>query len=342
MARISDHAHFCHQCGLKIGPIEVPTEATDRCCPECGYRQTLEDRILDDDRLKALECPTCAGLWLDREIFDHLVEKARVAALSFEPTLGVDRPEARPSSKTVYRRCPHCRVPMTRREFSRGSRVVVDTCHLHGTWFDPQELSNALRWIREGGERHARDRAAEDAYDREKNRRHKQRLQGALDGTHAGRTGLDFIPDVPTMKSEGGMLSSPIISPRARRPEMPKNVEARPERFVAASPVTVSRPRSTDIVTFVGAGVLIVLVDVVLLALEVFGTFLWSSDGNGLPARPGFLDPVETIFLVFGFPGYLFGGVSLILPINFVAWGVAAVVLRRWYDAGMPTGFARN
>lgn len=214
MARISDHARFCHHCGTKIGNVLTPAVATDRRCPACGVRHKLGRRDLDEQGLSALECPTCAGLWLDAQTLDCLFEKARVHALAFEPTLGRKRPtaEAPRQSGPIYRRCPRCRKMMTRREFSRGSRVVVDSCLAHGFWFDAQELAAALRWVREGGERHAALKAREDAYDREKSRRFKERLNDAADGTHAGRAGQDFIPNANTAGAVG-ILPSPPIEP---------------------------------------------------------------------------------------------------------------------------------
>jgi len=40
---------------------------------------------------------------------------------------------------------------MNRINFARCSRVIVDVCKGHGTWFDAQELSAIVQFIRGGG-----------------------------------------------------------------------------------------------------------------------------------------------------------------------------------------------
>ena len=40
---------------------------------------------------------------------------------------------------------------MSRRQYGRGSGVIIDYCRNHGIWFDPEELQQTLKWIAEGG-----------------------------------------------------------------------------------------------------------------------------------------------------------------------------------------------
>ena len=40
---------------------------------------------------------------------------------------------------------------MNRINFARCSGVIVDVCKGHGTWFDKQELTRIVEFIREGG-----------------------------------------------------------------------------------------------------------------------------------------------------------------------------------------------
>jgi len=47
--------------------------------------------------------------------------------------------------------CPQCGQLMNRINFARCSGVVVDICKGHGTWFDRDELSAIVQFIRGGG-----------------------------------------------------------------------------------------------------------------------------------------------------------------------------------------------
>lgn len=53
---------------------------------------------------------------------------------------------------------------MNRKNYGKGSGVVVDVCKQHGTWFDADELPAILRWVEEGGLR----KAAQIEQDRER------------------------------------------------------------------------------------------------------------------------------------------------------------------------------
>lgn len=50
---------------------------------------------------------------------------------------------------------------MNRMNFARCSGVIVDVCKKHGTWFDRDELSHIVEFIRDGGleASRARDKA---------------------------------------------------------------------------------------------------------------------------------------------------------------------------------------
>ncbi len=47
---------------------------------------------------------------------------------------------------------------MNRRQFAGCSRVVVDWCKEHGTWFDRDELRQIVQFILDGGLAKARER----------------------------------------------------------------------------------------------------------------------------------------------------------------------------------------
>ncbi len=75
-----------------------------------------------------------------------LAESARLAGLLGRR--GTPRnPLLQPTS---YRPCPCCDALMHRRNFGQSSGVIIDTCSLHGTWFDAGELPAVLRFTESG------------------------------------------------------------------------------------------------------------------------------------------------------------------------------------------------
>ncbi len=60
--------------------------------------------------------------------------------------------------KVNYVPCPECKQLMNRINFARCSGVIVDVCKGHGTWFDRDELSRIIEFIRGGGLEASRER----------------------------------------------------------------------------------------------------------------------------------------------------------------------------------------
>ena len=105
-----------------------------------------------------LECERCLGLWLNVSSFekicaDHEQQSAVLGVASPAPTHAV-----RETNKVNYVRCPQCLQFMNRVNFARCSGVIVDVCKGHGTWFDRDELSNIVEFIRRGGLEASRNR----------------------------------------------------------------------------------------------------------------------------------------------------------------------------------------
>ena len=97
------------------------------------------------------ECERCLGLWLDVPSFEKLcADREQQSAV-----LGVASPApqnaVREVSKVNYVPCPECSQLMNRINFARCSGVIVDVCKGHGTWFDRDELSRIVEFIRGGG-----------------------------------------------------------------------------------------------------------------------------------------------------------------------------------------------
>jgi Zn-finger nucleic acid-binding protein len=50
-----------------------------------------------------------------------------------------------------YAKCPRCAQVMSRVNFGHRSGVLVDSCRVHGTWFDAGELDAVLAFVARGG-----------------------------------------------------------------------------------------------------------------------------------------------------------------------------------------------
>lgn len=64
-----------------------------------------------------------------------------------------------------YLACPLCRSSMNRVNFGKVSGVVVDVCKLHGTWFDPGELTKVVLFVANGGFEKTRERELRDLHE---------------------------------------------------------------------------------------------------------------------------------------------------------------------------------
>lgn len=135
-------AKDCPACGAKAPPASGPL-----ACPSC--RVPLSARVRDQVRLSG--CPACGGVWADPVSFKRLCEdrKAQTAYLGE----GVSSPKTHDPSAhgIVYRPCAECGEMMNRINFAGSSGVVLDACKPHGVWFDAQELSRIVAFIRAGG-----------------------------------------------------------------------------------------------------------------------------------------------------------------------------------------------
>jgi hypothetical protein len=151
LARVSDRARYCHYCATPLAADVIAGEASRLGCPVCAGRK-LYSRRLPDASATVQECRVCAGLWIGLEAFHDLLnaEERRKERLTV-----THRSAA--SARQPYRKCPDCLALMVRRNLGRGkSGVILDVCGEHGLWFDCDELSHALAWIRSGGLEDAR------------------------------------------------------------------------------------------------------------------------------------------------------------------------------------------
>jgi len=92
---------------------------------------------------------------------------------------------------------------MNRMNFARCSGVIVDVCKQHGTWFDRDELSRIVEFIRGGGLNAARAKEKlAIAEEREQLRQEKL----ALDMRRTSALGDSDDNRVSSIASAGGLL----------------------------------------------------------------------------------------------------------------------------------------
>lgn len=159
MARVSGKARFCHHCSTPILQGQSALQA-EQSCPACAGSRPLRSRRLGAANVALLECQSCGGLWIDKEIFEVLADRARAGKMPDGWASGgiVSAPaatEGTPATERTYRPCLVCGALMNRRNYGRKSGVIVDVCAKHGLWFDLHEMDRLLRWIRDSGEERA-------------------------------------------------------------------------------------------------------------------------------------------------------------------------------------------
>ena len=149
LTRVSSRGRYCHHCGSPTSAHSDLSEPHDLGCPVCGPERMLHSRSLPGLEINVLECQVCAGLWLDiGTLHDLLQDESRRPGghvVTHRPTTSTT------INEVVYRRCVRCNEMMVRRNFGRSSGVIVDICGMHGIWFDHEELSHLLAWVRAGG-----------------------------------------------------------------------------------------------------------------------------------------------------------------------------------------------
>ena len=147
-------AKFCSHCGAKADRAEVPPDMR-QLCPRC--RVNMDAVVIGNTNLR--ECPRCEGIWAETASLQQIcVDREKQAAV-----LGVAAPLPTNESGNIeknirYVPCPRCSKLMNRVNFANCSRVIVDVCRQHGTWFDRDELRRIVEFIRAGGLESARAR----------------------------------------------------------------------------------------------------------------------------------------------------------------------------------------
>jgi Zn-finger nucleic acid-binding protein len=136
----------CPRCGA-AGDREEDVVSTGQKCPRC--KTVMQVATIGNS--KVLECASCLGLWLKTSAFEKIcADKEQQSAVLGNASLAdVDRTTS--ATKVTYIPCPECSQLMNRANFARCSGVIIDLCKQHGIWFDRDELSHIVEFIRAGG-----------------------------------------------------------------------------------------------------------------------------------------------------------------------------------------------
>jgi Zn-finger nucleic acid-binding protein len=97
------------------------------------------------------ECDRCAGIWLDVAGFNRICADSEKQSIVLGGATPPPPDRAASAEPIRYISCPQCGQLMNRMNFARCSGVIVDVCKGHGTWFDADELSEIVQFIRDGG-----------------------------------------------------------------------------------------------------------------------------------------------------------------------------------------------
>lgn len=160
------HKH-CPRCGAAAAKREDVGEVT-QACPRCQVK--MQSLRLGSTVVE--ECDRCQGLWLDVQSFEQICADREQQAAVLGGASIAPSSSASFENQIRYVACPKCTKLMNRVNFARCSGVIVDVCRGHGTWFDRDELSRIVEFIRGGGLEASR--AKEKASIEEERRRLRQ------------------------------------------------------------------------------------------------------------------------------------------------------------------------
>lgn len=171
----------CPRCGAPAA-LRQTAELPKRNCPRC--RKEMPAVSIGSTTVR--ECEQCFGLWIDVPSFERICADREQQAAVLGAASPVPRGEVGDNAKIHYSPCPECGQLMNRINFARCSGVILDICKGHGTWFDRDELSRIVEFIRAGGLEAAR--AKEKAQIEEERR---QLRQEQLSAAHSPSSLLD-------------------------------------------------------------------------------------------------------------------------------------------------------
>lgn len=172
----------CPRCGAAAARQESLTKA-GRKCPRC----LVEMGSVDIGQAAVLECAACFGLWLDTDSFEKICADREQQAVVLGTPVHVPSGSAKTGDTVKYVPCPDCAQLMNRVNFAHCSGVIIDLCKKHGVWFDRDELSRIVEFIRGGGLEVSRSKEKAEL---EEERRGLRQEQMAADIHHTLGSGI--------------------------------------------------------------------------------------------------------------------------------------------------------
>jgi Zn-finger nucleic acid-binding protein len=150
----------------------------------------MDSVIIGDTPLR--QCLKCDGLWVDIRSFEKICADHEQQSAVLGSASAMSPGDAGKPNKVRYVPCPECSQFMNRINFARCSGVVVDVCRPHGTWFDREELSAIVEFIRGGGMNSAR---AKERIEIAEERKRLRQEQLAFDLRQSSHVGTRFSDD---------------------------------------------------------------------------------------------------------------------------------------------------
>jgi Zn-finger nucleic acid-binding protein len=171
----------CPRCGAAAA-TRSDSDQIVRQCPRCK----VDMKSVAIGKTTVRECEHCFGLWLDVPSFEKIcADREEQAAVLGMASPAPQRQVSETSTRISYAPCPECSQLMNRVNFARCSGVVVDICKGHGTWFDRDELSRIVEFIRGGGLEASRAKEKAELVE-ERRRLENERLALDLRESHSG------------------------------------------------------------------------------------------------------------------------------------------------------------
>ncbi len=193
----------CPHCGAAAAQASA-AELSVLKCPRC----LVDMKSITLGSIAMRECEQCLGLWVEVAAFEKICadreeQSAVLGTASPSPSPSHQAPSA-DMEKIRYVPCPQCSQLMNRINFARCSGVIVDICKGHGTWFDPDELSGIVQFIRSGGLEVSRQKEKHELeFQREQLR--TEQLMAANRATSLGRYALEE-DRISGLSAAGGLL----------------------------------------------------------------------------------------------------------------------------------------
>ena len=157
----SPHCPHCGAAAVEASPAPLSILK----CPRCDV--DMASVAIASEKMR--ECDRCGGLWLEVAAFESICSnREEQSAVLGGASPAPAHPLTNNETNVRYVPCPQCRQLMNRINFAHCSGVIVDVCKGHGTWFDRDELSGIIQFIRGGGLEVAREKEKREIqYERE-------------------------------------------------------------------------------------------------------------------------------------------------------------------------------